>query len=334
MVLLTGTPLQNDLHELWALLKLLLPGVFDSEPVRLRFKAAFDLSRLSSAAKKEQPQQQQQQQQQQDGGTESEQEDVSTSASSDQSESSNKEEKEEEEEEDEQFLLSAAHRLLLPLMIRRTKSALRTKLPPKTETMLYVTMSPYQRFWYRRLLGRLVTSDKSQDFGFRCRAQGRDPRKLMSLLVQLRKVCSHPFLLPDAEPVEGVASAELLCRASRKMAVLDKLLERLKKEGHRALIFSGFTRVLDLVEQLMRARGHKYYRLDGSTHRVRRKLGIAWFNAPRSDKFAYLISTRAGGLGVNLHTADTVIFFDSDWNPQADVQAMVARASICVVVGA
>jgi SNF2 family DNA or RNA helicase len=105
------------------------------------------------------------------------------------------------------------------------------------------------------------------------------------------------------------------------MQVLDKLLTKLKKEGHRVLLFSLFTQMLDILEEYCRHRGWSYVRLDGSTNRVRRAIDIRRYNAADSQIFIYLISTRAGGLGINLHTADTVIHYDSDFNPQVDLQA-------------
>ena len=106
-----------------------------------------------------------------------------------------------------------------------------------------------------------------------------------------------------------------------KMVLLDKLLKRLKEKGHRVLIFTQMTKILDILEDYIVMRGHKYCRIDGNTTYEVREDHIDKFNAPDSDKFCFLLSTRAGGLGINLQTADVVILFDSDWNPQADLQA-------------
>ena len=113
--------------------------------------------------------------------------------------------------------------------------------------------------------------------------------------------------------------------SSSKMIFLDKLLPYLKNNGHKVLIFSNFTNMLDIIEDYLIYRGHRYARLDGSTSRPKRNLQIKLFSLPDSDTFIFLLSTRAGGLGINLVAADTVIFFDSDLNPQVDIQAM-ARA--------
>lgn len=143
----------------------------------------------------------------------------------------------------------------------------------------------------------------------------------VGLLFQLRKVTNHPYLLPGSEP-EPYQNGEHLVLASSKFILLDKLLPKLRDEGHRCLIFSGFTRMLDILEDYMQFRGYNYARLDGTTSRAKRNLDIKLFQKNGSDTFVYLLSTRAGGLGINLTAADTCIFYDSDWNPQADIQAM------------
>ncbi len=106
------------------------------------------------------------------------------------------------------------------------------------------------------------------------------------------------------------------------MVVLDKLLIRFKAQNSRVLIFSQMTRTLDIMEDVMIARGYAYSRIDGSTAQEDRETSMRDFNADGSEKFVFLLSTRAGGLGINLNTADIVILYDSDWNPQMDLQAM------------
>lgn len=156
-------------------------------------------------------------------------------------------------------------------------------------------------------------------------------RKLMNLLMQLRKCCNHPYLLPNAEPEDAADLASSLMLASSKMVFLDKLLEELCiKQGKKVLIFSGFTKMLDVCEDFMHLKGggdwsrFKYGRLDGTTPRARRNLAIRLFNSDPAYK-VMLISTRAGGLGINLASASDVVMLDTDWNPQADLQAQ-ARA--------
>ena len=121
---------------------------------------------------------------------------------------------------------------------------------------------------------------------------------------------------------EGTAAGDHLVENSGKMVLLDKLLPKLKARESRVLIFSQMTRVLDILEDYMHYRMHQYCRIDGNTSGEDRENMIDMFNADGSEKFCFLLSTRAGGLGINLATADIVILYDSDWNPQMDLQAM------------
>ena len=143
-------------------------------------------------------------------------------------------------------------------------------------------------------------------------------KKFHMLYMQLRKVSNHPFLFDECNTMtEGIID-ESIIEASGKLQVLDKLLEKLQLSGHRVVIFSQFTKVLDIIGDYLTYRNYNYYRLDGSTNRVLRQAYINKFNAKNSNVFAFIMSTRAGGLGVNLQTADTVILYDSDWNPQVN----------------
>jgi SWI/SNF-related matrix-associated actin-dependent regulator of chromatin subfamily A member 5 len=145
----------------------------------------------------------------------------------------------------------------------------------------------------------------------------------MSLLAQLRKAANHPFLFPGIEKVsvDGLPSEDIVS-VSGKMQVLDLLLRSLYEKGHRVVLFSQYTRTLDIISDYLDMRGYRHSRLDGSTNRVMREVKINLFNKPKSPIFIFCLSTRAGGEGLNLFTADTVILFDSDWNPQSDNQAM------------
>ena len=105
------------------------------------------------------------------------------------------------------------------------------------------------------------------------------------------------------------------------MVLLDKLLKTLKEKGSRVLLFSQMSRVLDILEDYCHWRGYDYCRLDGQTAHEDRIRDIDEYNKPNSSKFIFLLTTRAGGLGINLATADSVIMYDSDWNPQVDLQA-------------
>ena len=109
------------------------------------------------------------------------------------------------------------------------------------------------------------------------------------------------------------------------MLLLDRMLRRLKEKGHRVLIFSQMVRMLDVLAHYMRICKFQFQTLDGRKPSLERQRAMDHFNAPGSEDFCFLLSTRAGGLGLNLQTADTVIIYDSDWNPQNDLQAC-ARA--------
>jgi SWI/SNF-related matrix-associated actin-dependent regulator of chromatin subfamily A member 5 len=146
--------------------------------------------------------------------------------------------------------------------------------------------------------------------------------RLLNILMQLRKCCNHPYLFDGVEPGPPYTTDKHLVDNCGKMVILDKLLTRLKEQGSRVLIFTQMTKVLDILEDYCLWKGHEYCRLDGSTDHEARQESINEYNAPGSKKFVFMLSTRAGGLGINLMTADTVIIYDSDWNPQADLQAM------------
>lgn len=151
-------------------------------------------------------------------------------------------------------------------------------------------------------------------------------QKLMNLLMQLRKVCNHPYQISHAEP-DPYHAGDHVITASGKFIVLEKLVNELViKQKKKILIFSGFTKMLDLVEELLLLRGgdgthFRSMRIDGSTARARRNLGIRMFNDLESEYRVMMISTRAGGLGINLATASDVVLLDQDWNPQITLQA-------------
>jgi SWI/SNF-related matrix-associated actin-dependent regulator of chromatin subfamily A member 5 len=140
--------------------------------------------------------------------------------------------------------------------------------------------------------------------------------------MQLRKCCNHPYLFEGAEPGPPYTTDEHLIYNAGKMVVLDKLLKKFQAAGSRVLIFSQMSRLLDILEDYCVFRQYKYCRIDGSTAHEDRIAAIDEYNKPGSEKFVFLLTTRAGGLGINLTTADIVVLFDSDWNPQADLQAM------------
>ncbi|KAK0640439.1 Lymphoid-specific helicase [Lasiodiplodia hormozganensis] len=152
-----------------------------------------------------------------------------------------------------------------------------------------------------------------------------DWTKLMNLVMQLRLCCTHPYLLPGVQP-EPYLLGDHIIRASGKFIILEKLLEDLIiKRGKKVLIFSGFTSTLDLCEDLLNllsdGEAFRYLRFDGSTERARRNLDLRLFNDKSSDYMVMMVSTRAGGLGINLTAATEAIFLDEDWNPQITLQA-------------
>lgn len=259
-LLLTGTPLQNNLHELWSLLNFLLPDVFASSE---QFDEWFDL-------------------------------DV-------------------EDNEAKQRMITQLHKLLRPFMLRRLKIDVETSLPPKTETILFTGMSEMQKNLYRQILLRDIDTVNGGGNG--------SQTAVLNIVMQLRKCCNHPYLFPGVEDRSLDTLGDHLFLNCGKMALLDKLLVKLKQRGHRVLIFSQMTRMLDIMEDYFLSKGFLYCRIDGNTSYEEREDRINDYNRPNSDKFIFLLSTRAGGLGINLQTADTVIIYDSDWNPQADLQA-------------
>jgi SWI/SNF-related matrix-associated actin-dependent regulator of chromatin subfamily A member 5 len=170
------------------------------------------------------------------------------------------------------------------------------------------------------------TVQREQDVDQNTQGRKSDWQKLMNLLMQLRKVCNHPYQIQNAEP-DPYHTGDHVITASGKFIVLEKLVNELViKQKKKILIFSGFTKMLDLVEELLLLRGgdgssFRSMRIDGATCRARRNLGIRMFNDLSSDYRVMLISTRAGGLGINLATASDVVLLDQDWNPQITLQA-------------
>lgn len=146
----------------------------------------------------------------------------------------------------------------------------------------------------------------------------------------LRQCCNHPYLLPHAEPVPYYLGDHII-HASGKFIVLEKIINELViKQGKKVLIFSGFTRMLDCCEDFLALRGgdgesFKYVRLDGGTGRARRNLGIRMFNDLKSEYKVMLISTRAGGLGINLATASDVIMLDQYARVSVHLLCMLTR---------
>ncbi|XP_011480396.1 chromodomain-helicase-DNA-binding protein 1 [Oryzias latipes] len=259
-LLITGTPLQNSLKELWSLLHFIMPDKFHSWE---HFEADHGKGRDSG--------------------------------------------------------YTSLHKELEPFLLRRVKKDVEKSLPAKVEQILRVEMTAVQKQYYKWILTRnykaLSKGTKGSTSGF------------LNVMMELKKCCNHCYLIkpPDDEFLSKVEALQLLIRSSGKLVLLDKLLVRLKERGHRVLIFSQMVRMLDILADYLRSRQFLFQRLDGSIKGEMRKQALDHFNAEGSEDFCFLLSTRAGGLGINLASADTVVIFDSDWNPQNDLQAQ-ARA--------
>lgn len=181
---------------------------------------------------------------------------------------------------------------------------------------MYIGMSEMQVNWYKKIL------EKDIDAVNGAAGKRESKTRLLNIVMQLRKCCNHPYLFEGAEPGPPYTTDEHLIFNAGKMVMLDRLLVRLKQQGSRILIFSQMSRLLDILEDYCVFRDFKYCRIDGGTAHEDRIKAIDDYNKPDSEKFIFLLTTRAGGLGINLTSADIVVLYDSDWNPQADLQAM------------
>ncbi|XP_057522880.1 CHD3-type chromatin-remodeling factor PICKLE-like isoform X2 [Amaranthus tricolor] len=214
--------------------------------------------------------------------------------------------------------ISRLHKMLAPHLLRRVKKDVLKEMPPKKELILRVELSSKQKEYYKAILTRnyeLLTR------------KGGGQISLINVVMELRKLCCHPYMLEGVEPVipDSNESFKQLLESSGKLQLLDKMIVKLKDQGHRVLIYSQFQNMLDILEDYLLYKKWQYERIDGKVSGSERQIRIDRFNAKNSNRFCFLLSTRAGGLGINLATADTVIIYDSDWNPHADLQAM-ARA--------
>lgn len=262
-LLITGTPMQNTLGELSALMDFLMPGAIEIEE-------NIDLTSEEAGAK-----------------------------------------------------INQMTTAIQPFMLRRTKNKVENDIPPKTEKIIRVELSDFQLDYYKNILTRNYAALNEGSKGQKA--------SLLNIMMELKKASNHPFMFPNAEDkiLAGKERSEDVLKglitSSGKMMLLDQLLTKLKKDNHRVLIFSQMVKMLDILGDYLHLRNYQFQRLDGTIAAGPRRMAIDHFNAANSDDFCFLLSTRAGGLGINLMTADTVILFDSDWNPQADLQAM-ARA--------
>uniref|UniRef100_A0A8B9DDN4 Chromodomain helicase DNA binding protein 6 n=1 Tax=Anser cygnoides TaxID=8845 RepID=A0A8B9DDN4_ANSCY len=266
-VLLTGTPLQNSVEELFSLLNFLEPQQFPSETA---FLEEFGDLKTEEQVKKLQS-------------------------------------------------------ILKPMMLRRLKDDVEKNLAPKQETIIEVELTNIQKKYYRAIL--------EKNFSFLSKgANQHNMPNLINTMMELRKCCNHPYLINGAEekiledfrkthsPEAPDFQLQAMIQAAGKLVLIDKLLPKLIAGGHKVLIFSQMVRCLDILEDYLIQR-YTYERIDGRVRGNLRQAAIDRFCKPDSDRFVFLLCTRAGGLGINLTAADTCIIFDSDWNPQNDLQA-------------
>ncbi|PIA44610.1 hypothetical protein AQUCO_01700300v1 [Aquilegia coerulea] len=275
-LLLTGTPLQNNLEELWALLNFLLPNIFNSsEDFSQWFNKPFE------------------------SGVDTSPDEALLS------------------EEENLLIINRLHQVLRPFVLRRLKHKVENELPEKIERLVRCEASAYQNLLMKRVEDNLGSIGSSKS------------RAVHNSVMELRNICNHPYLSQlHNEQVDYYMPKHYLppiVRLCGKLEMLDRLLPKLKATDHRVLFFSTMTRLLDVMEEYLRWKRYGYLRLDGHTSGSDRGALIEEFNRPDSPAFIFLLSIRAGGVGVNLQTADTVIIFDTDWNPQVDLQAQ-ARA--------
>lgn len=350
-LLITGTPLQNDLAELWSLLNFILPDFFHDLDL---FEKWFDFDELTNLKEE-------------DGDDEK----LGLKI--------------------KEQLIKSLHTILKPFILRRVKSEVNANLPPKKEYLIHITMSNLQRKLYKDCLeGRLfdglleaylkeyfyyegdetlnseridqLLQAEKEDDGLtqrktsllRKESEKHGNKKettcrksldslllfdkkyhqcmkelrslsLQNLVIQLRNICNSPYVFYDPTIYAGDSNDkffEILLKNSSKFAILNQLLDNLLPNKHKVLVFSQFTRVLDLISDFLDYKGLSFCRLDGSTSQEERVFEIKEFNSRTGKESVFLLSTRAGGLGINLMAADTVIIFDNDWNPQVDLQAI------------
>lgn len=295
-LVLTGTPLQNNLPELWSILNFVLPQIFNSlSTFEEWFNAPLSFTN----------------------------------------------EKIEITEEEIGIIIKKLHTVLRPFLLRRLKKDVASELPSKVEIALKVKMSRIQRTIYNELKKKsnikFLTNDQpekeniSDENEFDTEIVNEETKsnrgiesifRSNNICMQLRKICNHPFIFKEIEQKINPMghNNHLLFTLSGKFELLSKILPKFQLTGHRILIFFQMTQIMTIMEDFLCMLGYKYLRLDGNKKGEERTQLIDTYNNDTSY-FVFLLSTRSGGLGINLTSADTVIIFDSDWNPHADLQA-------------
>jgi chromodomain-helicase-DNA-binding protein 4 len=264
-VLLTGTPLQNNIRELFNLIQFLDPSK-DAEKLEEKYKESLTSSDIREL-----------------------------------------------------------HDMIRPCFLRRTKMEVLPFLPPMVQIIIPVSMSVVQKKLYKSILEKnpkLIGAIMKKKAG---QLKKQDRANLNNILMQLRKCLCHPFIYNrdiEEQTTDQQLAQQRLIEASGKLQLLNLMLPRLRERGHRVLIFSQFLENLDIVEDFLIGLEIRYCRLDGKLSSREKQKQIDQFNAPDSPFFAFLLSTRSGGVGINLATADTVIIMDPDFNPKQDMQAL------------
>ncbi len=219
--------------------------------------------------------------------------------------------------------LPKLHEKIRPYFLRRTKAGVLKFLPPMAQIIIPVTMTIIQEKLSKSIMSKNPQLIKAMFANSKLNKHERG--SLNNILMQLRKCLCHPFIYSDAieeKHQDATVVQRNLVEASAKLLLLQIMLPKLKERGHRVLIFSQFLQQLDIVEDFMIGVGYEYRRLDGQISSLEKQKRIDAFNAPESSILAFLLSTRAGGVGINLATADTVIIMDPDFNPHQDIQAL------------
>ena len=269
--LLTGTPIQNNMSELWSLLHFIQPEKFnDLDDFMSKYGDMKDIAQVTDVQK-----------------------------------------------------------IIKRILLRRKKADVENDILPKEETIIQVELTRTQKKFYKAFL-----NDNASSLFQQLTYSGNLP-SLLNLVMQLRKVCNHPFLIRGAE--ESIVKEmrmnntdpnlsrkqirkKALIESSGKMILIDKLIPKLIQDNHKMLIFSQMVKILDILETYMINKNLAYERLDGGVSENERQAAIDRFNND-PERYVFLLSTKAGGVGINLTAADTVIIYDSDWNPQNDIQA-------------